>query len=80
MKISIDASVLWITRVGIQNFMSLIEFDKTSVDSLPKICKETIPAITADAANGITVENGVTGANISSISVCCLILAVNATE
>ena len=58
--------------------MSLIEFDKKSVESLPKICRDNIPAIAEDLANWIAAEVEVPGASISSISIRRLIVAVNA--
>ena len=80
MKLSSDASVLRLTKEGITNFESLTDFDKKSIENLPKTCKENIKAITTDAPNGITAERAVPGANLSSISVRRLITAVNAAE
>ena len=80
MKLSSDAAVTWITYEGITTYDSLLDFDKSSVESLPRTCKETIPAIAEDIANGIAAEAEVPGANISSISVRRLIVAVQAAK
>ena len=80
MKLSSDASVLRLTKEGITNFESLTDFDKKSLERLPLTCKENIRAITANPANGITAERAVPGANLSSISVRRLIVAMNALE
>ena len=78
-KLSSDAAVLRITKEGITGWDSLIDFDKKSIERLPSICKEKIPEILADAANGINQEAEVPRANISSIAVRRLIVAVNAS-
>ncbi len=78
MKLSSDAAVLRITYEGITNWVSLTDFDKKSIQSLPTICRQTIPAVTADPVNGIGAEAEVPGANISTISVQRLIIAVQA--
>ena len=77
-KLSSDAAVTRITHEGITNFDSLADFDKKSIERLPQICKEAIPAIVVDAANDVEAEIAVNGANISSISVRRLITAANA--
>ena len=79
-KLSSDAAVTRITHEGITNFDSLADFDKKSIERLPQICKETIPAIEADVANAVEAEQVVNGANISSISVRRLITASNAVQ
>ena len=78
MKLTSDRAVVRITYEGIMTYESLLDFDRKAIQGLPSICKETIPAIPADAANGIAAEAEVPGANISSISVQRLIVAVNA--
>ena len=80
MKLSSDASVLRITHEGITNYESLIDFDTKSIERLPATCKESITAITADDDAGITAEPEIAGANLSSISVRRLIVAVKAAE
>ena len=55
-------------------------FDTKSIQGLPAICIKTIPAIAADNANNIAAEPEVSGANISSISVRRLIVAVEASK
>ena len=80
MKLSSDAAVLRLLQEGLTNFDSLTDFDKKSLERLPSVCKETIPAIAADLPNGIAAENQIPGANISSISVQRLIVAMHAAE
>ena len=80
MKLSSNAAVLRLTKEGITNFESLTDFDKKSMERLPATCKETIAQIARDRANNIPAENEVPGANISSISVRRLIVAMNASE
>ena len=69
MKLSSDAAVLRLLQEGLTIFDSLTDFDKKSLEQLPSVCKETIPAIATDVPNGIAAENEIAGANISSISV-----------
>ena len=80
MKLSSDAAVLRILHEGINNFESLLDFDKKSIQALPATCKGGIAAIAEDVPNGIAAEAAVSGANISSISVRRLITAVNAAK
>ena len=79
-KLSSDAAVTRITHEGVTNFSSLQDFDKKSIESLPSTCKEKIPAVTADIANGISEELEIAGANISSNSIRRLIVASNAVK
>ena len=80
MKLSSDASVARVTHEGITNYDSLKDFNKAAIKNLPKVCKEKIDAIPADAANNIQAEPEVPGANVSSISVQWLIVAANASR
>ena len=80
MKLNTDVAVVRITHEGITTYLSLCDFDQKSLQNLPSICKEDIPAVTADSANGITEEDAVTGANIPSISVRRLITAMHAAK
>ena len=80
MKLSSDASVLRLTKEGITNFESLTDFDKKSLERLPSTCKESIDEIIADVPNNIGAEIEVPGANLSSISVRRLIVAMYAAE
>lgn len=80
MRLNTDVAVVRITHEGITTYLSLCDFDQKSLQNLPSICKEDIPAVTADAANGITEEDAVTGANIPSISVRRLITAMHAAK
>ena len=78
-KLSSDAAVLRITYEGITNYESLIDFDKKSIERLSATCKESITAIEIDADAGIAAEPAVPGANISSISIRRLIVAMHAS-
>ena len=80
MKLSSDASVLRLTHEGITSLDSLTDFDAKAIKLLPKVCKDNIDAIVADVPNGISAENAVNGANISSISVQRLIVAADAAR
>ncbi len=80
MKLSLYTAVKWLTGEGIDTFKSLEDFDRKAIQSVPSVCKERIPAMTVDVAAGMTVENEVPGANISSISVQHLIVAVDAAK
>ena len=79
-KLSSDAAVLRVTHEGITNFASLSDFDKKSIENLPGVCKNGIPAIEADPSNSIASETSVAGANVSLISVRRLITAVSAAK
>ena len=80
MKLSSDASVVRVTHEGITDFRSLVDFDKETMQNLPRVCKQRIDAIAADPANNIQAEPEVPGANVSSISVQRLIVACNAAR
>ena len=69
MKLSSDAAVTRVTYEGITNFESLTDFDKTSIEYLPRTYKEKILAITEDIPVGIQAESKVPGANVGTISV-----------
>lgn len=80
MKLAYDSSVTRLLYEGITNYASLLDFDTKSIQSLPATCKGAIPAIEADADQGIAAEPAVAGANISTISTRRLIIAVNAVK
>ena len=80
MKLSSDAVALGVTHEGIANFVSLSDFDKKSIENLPSVCKNSIPAIEVDPSNSIASEASVSGANIALISVSWLITTVNAVK
>ena len=80
MKLSSDASVLRLTKEGITNFESLTDFDKKSLERLPATTAKPIDAIIVDVPNNINAEPAVPGANLSSISVRRLIVAMYAAE
>jgi hypothetical protein len=80
MKLSSDAAVLRVIKEGITTFDDLVDFDKKSLERLPATCKEAVPEILADPDNEILAEPAVRGANVSTISVQRLIVAMNAAE
>ena len=80
MKLSSDSAVTRVTYEGITTFESLTDFDKTSIEYLPRTCKEKILAITEDIPAGIAAEGEVPGANVGTISVRRLITAMKAAR
>ena len=80
MKLSSDASVNRLLHEGINNYEALTDFDTKSIERLPSICKNNIPAIVEDLANGIPAEAEVPGANVGSISVRRLLTAMHASK
>ena len=69
MRLNSNAAVKRIIAEGITSFDSLSDFDIKSIQGLPVVCREDIPAIAADAANGIEAVGQVRGANISTMSI-----------
>jgi len=80
MKLSSDAAVTRILYEGITNFDSLSDFDKSSIEGLPETCREKIAAVTADATLNIAAEPEIPSANIGSISIRRLLVAMNAVK
>jgi hypothetical protein len=80
MKLASDAAVLRLTYEGVTDFASLLDFDRDSIEALSKACSKTIPAVAEDLANGIVAENEVPGANIGSISIRRLVVAMHAAK
>ena len=80
MKLSSDAAVVRVLHEGLTSYDSLADFDTATIQALPKVCREAIPAVVADVQAGITAENAVVGANVNSVSVQRLIVAAHATR
>ena len=80
MKLISNVSVLRVTHEGITSYDILVDFDKAAIKNLPRLCKGSIDAITADVANNVQGEAAVPGANVSSISVQRLIVSANAAR
>lgn len=80
MKLTSNASVTRITYEGLTDYLSLLDFDRESIEALSKACSRSIPAVTEDATNGITAEAEVPAANISSISIRRLVVAMSAVK
>ena len=68
------------TYEGITNFSSLTYFGKKGIESIPTTCRGEIPTITDDQSAGITSEPAFPGANISSVAIIQLIVAVQSSE
>jgi len=79
-KLASDAAVLRMTYEGVTDFAALLDFDRDSIEALAKACEKTIPAVVADPANGISAENQVPGANVSSIAIRRLVIAMHAVK
>jgi hypothetical protein len=80
MKLSSNSAVTRITYEGITDFRSFLDFDRESIESLAKSCSKDIVAIEADEANNVEAEPAVAGANLSSISVRRLVIAMHAMK
>ena len=79
-NISSDAAVVYITYEGITNFISLTDFDKKSIKSIPTTRKKKILFITDDPAAGITAESAVPGSNISLVAIHWLIVMIQSAK
>jgi hypothetical protein len=77
MKLSSNSAVTRITYEGITDLDSLLDFDKDSIEALPRACARAIPAVAPDADNDIEAEEAVPAGNISTISVHRLIVAAD---
>ena len=80
MKISSDASVIYLTHEGIISFATLFDFDKKNIQCLPNICKKSIPIIDIDASNNVGSESTVSRSNMHSVSVIMLVTAFNTSK
>lgn len=80
MKLNSNSAVTRILHEGITDLDSLIDFDKDSIEALPKACSRGIDEIEADEANEIEAEDAVPAGNISIASVHRLIVASNAAR
>ena len=80
MKLNTDSAVNRIVAEGLTGFDVLPDFDKKSIQLLPSVCKNAIPEVVADAATGQAAEPAIPGANISTISVRRMIVAVQAAN
>ena len=78
MTLSLDASVLRLTHEGVTNFACLSDFDKKSIENLPRVHKNSIPDTESDATNRISAEVSFAGVNVSLISTSRLITSFNA--
>ena len=80
MKLFSNAAVIRLTHEGVTDFRSLLDFDRDSIKALSKACSRDIDAVLEDVANCITAEVAVPSANISSISIRRLVIAMHAVK
>lgn len=80
MKLLSNAAVIRITYEGVTDFRSLLDFDRDSIEALSKACSRAIEAVAADDQLGIAAEPDVPAANISSISIRRLVVAMRAAK
>jgi hypothetical protein len=80
-KLNTDAAVNRILYEGVTSFASLRDFDADSIKTLSRNCRETIPAVQADAAAGIANDEAeVPGTVISTQSIVRLTVVCNAVK
>ena len=80
MNLSSEGAVPWIKYENITNWNSLLDFNMRSIQLLPQICKGIIQVILANSNKNVQAKAEVLGANISSVSVHYLLVAVCATQ
>ena len=80
MRLNTNVAVKRIIAEGFTSFESFLDCDTVSIQALPTVCRQTIPAILADEDNGIEASPLVRAANISTISVQRLIVAHKAVK
>ena len=56
MNLSSDSSLLRLTQEGMTNFACISDFDKKSIDNLPSVYKNRIPAIESDASKTLDLK------------------------
>ena len=79
-KLSTDSAVLRIVHEGITDFNSFLDFDRDSLKALPRACSKNIDAVVEDLANNVVAEPAVAGANINSLAVRRLVVAMRASK
>jgi hypothetical protein len=80
MKLSTNSTVTRILHEGITDIDSLIDFDKDSIEALPRACARAITAVEPDPDNDIEGEPAVPAGNLSIASVHRLTVAANAAR
>lgn len=80
MKLSTNSAVTRILHEGVTDIDSLIDFDKDSIEALPRACARAIVAVEADPDNQIEAEPAVPAGNLSIASVHRLIVAADAAR
>ena len=79
-KLISDRAVNCILYERITTYDSLLDFDRKAIQGHPAVCKETILVIAGDPPINAGAEPEVSGANVSSISVQRLIVAVSVAK
>ena len=59
MKLRSDASVIRVFHECITSYDTLVDFDKAAIKNLPRVCKGSIDAITADIPNNFQADAAV---------------------
>ena len=80
MKLATASAITRVSHEGITDLQSLADFNKDSLEMLPRTCNSAIEAVLADPDNGIEAEPAVPKANVSIASVHRLIVASNAVR
>ena len=77
MKLVTNVTVNRVVAEGLIDMVSLMDFDKDSIEALPKACVRAIPAVEADPGNEIVAAQAVAAGNVSIASVQRLIVAAD---
>ena len=80
MKLLTNANANRVIAEGLSDLNSLLDFDKESLEALPKACARALPAVEADPDNDVVAANAVPAGNVSIASVHRLIVAANAAR
>jgi len=79
-KLSTDSAILCLIHEGITDFNSLLDFDRDSIEALPRACSKSIDAVAVDVANSVISEPAVYRANINSLAVRRIFVAMRAIK
>lgn len=77
MKLVTNVTVNRVVTEGLIDFLSLMNFDKDSLEALPKACAKAIHEVIADPANEIVTADEVVAGNVSIASEQRLIVAAD---
>ena len=79
-RLSTDSAALRIIYEGITDFNSFLDFDRESIEALPRASSRNIDAVMDDLANSMVAEPAVPGENINSLAVRRLVVAMRASK